>query len=148
MKIIRGIYTIDISESVLSLMSNYKQVKKNMPEAGGILLARIKDNNVYIIRNTIPNKFDKASRYNFERDKESAQIIIDHEFFNSNKKTIYIGEWHTHPESVPTPSNQDIKMLKEQYHKNKINEKFLILLIQGIEELYIGLYDGKNILEK
>lgn len=46
---------------------------------------------------------------------------------NSGQKTIYIGEWHTHPENYPNPSGVDNKMIVQQYFKNRINEPFLIL---------------------
>ena len=49
---------------------------------------------------------------------------------------------------TPNPSSIDIKMIKQQYHKNTINEDFLIILIQGTENLYIALYNGKEIIEK
>lgn len=144
----RDKYTIHVSDKVLSILEKYKQ-KKYQNESGGIILGLVHDdNNVYISKISHPNISDKASRFGFERDKKAAQIIVDSEFHASEGRVIYLGEWHTHPEHNPSPSSVDIKMIKQQYVCNKINEDFLILLIQGTETLYIALYNGKQIIEK
>lgn len=137
--------SIHISDSVLNLFEKHKQRRRWSNESGGILLGQVTDKGVFILKASTPNKFDKASRYSFECNKDGAQIIMDYEFINSDKKTIYLGEWHTHPESIPTPSGTDINMIQTQFKKNKINEPFLLLIIQGTKELYVGLFDGKKI---
>ncbi len=137
--------TIFISESVIELFEIFKQNNTKDNESGGVLIGQVKADNIYILKASTPNKFDKSSRYSFECDKDAAQIVMDFEFYNSNNKSIYIGEWHTHPENHPTPSRKDIKMIKNQFKKNKLNEPLLILIIQGTERLYVGLYDGNKI---
>lgn len=138
---------IIIARSVLNTMERFKQTTKKAPESGGIVLGQVRDKNVYILKVSTPNKFDKASRFSFECNKDAAQVIIDYEFINSGHKTIYLGEWHTHPENYPNPSGVDRKMINNQYLKNKLNEPFLMLIIQGIKKLYIGLFNGKNLKE-
>ncbi len=140
-----GKNNVHIADSVMDLISNFRQTKSTDNEAGGILIGQIKDNNIYILKASIPNKFDKPSRYNFECDKEIAQIIIEHEFYNSEKKSIYFGEWHTHPQDIPIPSNIDKSMIYNQFRLNRLNEPFLILIIQGNSDLYVGFYDGKKL---
>lgn len=138
---------IVISDDVLRVIDRYKQDKKEKNEAGGILLGQIRKGVVHVEHASIPNPFDKASRYNFERNKEIAQIIVNYEFANSANKTIYLGEWHTHPEKRPKPSGPDMRMMKVQYKKSKLNEPFLFMIIQGIEGIYIGLYNGKKLVK-
>jgi integrative and conjugative element protein (TIGR02256 family) len=148
MEIKRGKYTIQISETVLLVLEKYKQDKKGN-ESGGIILGQVIDNNcINITKLSLPNTFDKSSRYSFDRDKIIAQIIVDYEFSNTVGKTIYLGEWHTHPEKNPTPSHIDRSMFKQQFKENKINESFLIFFIKGIENLYVGIYDGKVLIDK
>jgi len=137
--------SIFLSESILNVLASYRQNDKKDNEAGGILLGQVKDNNVFILKASSPNKFDKSRRCSFECSKEAAQIIIDYEFTNSDRKTIYLGEWHTHPEPIPSPSGIDIRMIKNQYFKNRLDEPFLILIIQGLKEIYVALFDGQNI---
>lgn len=143
----RGKYIINISEDILSVLDNYKQ-KKFQNESGGIILGYVhNDHRIYISKISQPNFNDKATRYGFVRDKKAAQLIVNSEFHESGGKVIYLGEWHTHPEPYPSPSFVDINMIKQQYKNNKINEDFLILLIQGTESIYIALYNGSQIID-
>ena len=144
----RAKYTIHISENVLSILEKFKQ-NKFQNESGGIILGSVYENNrIYIDKLSLPTKFDKSSRNTFDRDQKIAQIIVDFEYYNSKGEIIYLGEWHTHPEKNPLPSNVDAKMIKQQFKDNKINEDFLILLIQGTDSLYVSLYDGNAIIDK
>lgn len=143
-----GDFKIFFTKDVLSLLATFIQVKKGQHEAGGILLGQVKEKDIYITRISFPSKRDRSSRYSFMRDKRNAQDIIDYEFFNSNKRTIYLGEWHTHPEELPTPSNVDRKMIKNQLLKNVLNEPFLLQYIQGTKGFYLGLIRTGEIIEK
>lgn len=136
---------IVIARSVLDRIEKFKQTTKKAPESGGILLGQVTDKKVFILKVSTPNKFDKSSRYTFDCNKDAAQIIIDYEFINSGQKTIYLGEWHTHPEDYPNPSGVDKRMINNQYFKNKLNEPFLILIIQGLKGLYSAIFDGENL---
>lgn len=134
-----------ITETVINIIDSFKQINRKDNESGGVLFGQINENNIYILKASTPNKYDRASRYSFECNKDAAQILIDFEFINSSNKTIYIGEWHTHPENYPSPSGIDKGMIKNQYFKNRLNEPLLILLIQGLKGLYVALYDGNKI---
>jgi integrative and conjugative element protein (TIGR02256 family) len=141
------IESIIIARSVLNIIERFKQSNNKNNESGGILLGQVTEKDVHILKVTTPNKFDSASRYSFDCNKDAAQIIINYEFLNSGQKTIYIGEWHTHPEDYPNPSGIDKKMIDNQYFKNKLNEPFLILIIQGLKGLYVAIFDGKKLEE-
>jgi len=142
-----GDYRVILSESVLGLFKNYVQDEPCSNEAGGILLGSIVGKTIYVLKASVPNIFDKATRTSFIRDKNVAQIIVDYEFENSGGKMFYLGEWHTHPEDYPTPSGQDRKMTVEQYNKSRLSQPFSLMVIQGITGIYIALYDGEKILE-
>ena len=132
-------------EGVLNVFSHFKQIG-NEYEKGGILLGQCLENNKIIVtKATTPTLFDKSNRYGFHRDKRSAQLFINYEFLNSLGKTIYIGEWHTHPEDYPTPSVTDLKMIKNQFKKNLINEDFLLMVIVGRKGFYVGYFNGKKL---
>ncbi len=134
--------TIIIEQNVIDLFNTFRQTEQK-PESGGILLGEIYDNEVRIKKASIPTNFDSSSRYRFNRNKKSAQLIANYEFKNSGGTIIYIGEWHTHPKNIPTPSTTDIKMITIQFQKNKINETFLLMIIVGLTEIYLGIYEGK-----
>lgn len=138
---------LTLTDEVLKILANHIQDDSRKNEAGGIILGQISDTEVRILKASTPNKFDKASRYNFVRDKDAAQVIADFEYLNSNKETIYFGEWHTHPEEDPTPSLQDIKMIKEQFKLGKNFPQFIFLIIQGTKGLYVGVCNKKDLLQ-
>lgn len=137
-----GGLNIHLLDCVLEVTSKFRQLEKGTHESGGILLGQVTSANVYVMKASTPNQFDRSSRTSFDRDKHIAQIIIEYEFLNSGSKTIYLGEWHTHPETIPSPSTVDINMIKDQFKKNKLNEPFIILLIQGQSGIYVGKFDG------
>lgn len=145
MKFKAGHLKIELSENVINIFTQFRQLHQKAPESGGIILGQVKDDYIYISKATTPSRHDSSSRFNFIRDYNIAQIIVDYEFYNNNGHLIYLGEWHTHPEDIPKPSGQDIKMIKQQYSGNKLNEKFILMLIVGIKSLYIGIYDGKRL---
>lgn len=128
-----GNYDILLHLQPREILEKFTQYKSTDHEAGGIILGKIIDNQINILKLTIPTSLDRSSRTNFERNKLSAQIILDYEFHNSNGQLIYLGEWHTHPESNPTPSKTDLQMLKRQFENNSLNTDFLLLFIKGIK---------------
>lgn len=134
-------YELIFSAEPIAILDLYKQRKSNAPESGGIVLGKILENKIHILKLSVPTELDKASRMNFERHRLSAQIIINYEFFNSNGQITYLGEWHTHPEKYPSPSITDMRMIQKQFLENKIHTDFLLLLIQGLNELYIAVFD-------
>jgi integrative and conjugative element protein (TIGR02256 family) len=130
---------IILSDPLLKILEHFKQIGKKDKEAGGILLGQITKKGVFILKASAPCSTDQASRTGFVRNKKKAQYIIDYEHVNSGGQTIYLGEWHTHPEPFPSPSPVDLRMIKDQYEKNRLNENFLILLIRGTEGIYLGI---------
>jgi integrative and conjugative element protein (TIGR02256 family) len=134
--------TIVIEPNVLELFNTFHQTGKK-PESGGILLGKVYDNEIRIKKASLPTMFDSFSRFSFNRHKKSAQLFTNYEFKNSGGTIIYIGEWHTHPENIPTPSPKDVKMIANQFRENKINETFLLMVIVGLKDIYLGYYDGE-----
>jgi len=124
-----GGFCVFFLENVLNVFNHYI---KEYNEAGGILLGKVYKHSIYINKVSIPNKYDRSFRFSYIR----------------NRRIVYLGEWHTHKEDYPKPSNQDIKMIKEQFLRNIINEKFLLLVIKGLNNLYVGIYDGKRLFGK
>lgn len=141
-------YEIVIHAQPLNILEKFTQVERKSPESGGIILGKIISNQINILKLSVPTSLDRASRTNFERHKVSAQIIIDYEHFNSNGQIIYLGEWHTHPESFPTPSGQDLSMISNQFKTNCLRTEFLLLLIKGTEGLYVRIIDKERCYEK
>ena len=60
---------------------------------------------------------------------------------------IYLGEWHTHNELNPTPSPRDKNMIKNMLKDSKMEIDFLILIIVGEKNNYIGVQSKSSLKE-
>lgn len=141
-------YRIIIHSQPLQILEKFTQVAAKTPESGGIIIGKIINDQINIVKLSVPTSLDRCSRTNFERHKVSAQIVIDYEYYNSNGQLIYLGEWHTHPESYPAPSKQDLFMISSQFENNFLNTNFLLLLIKGTKGLYLRIIDKDKYYEK
>jgi len=105
-------------------------------EFGGLLIGKYSDDlKTCIIETTIlPVKY-KSSRYSFERGKAGLKGKLT-EFYNSEPRLIYVGEWHTHPDGLAIPSSKDKSAMKEIEDSSDVNITSPLLLI-------IGLNNGK-----
>lgn len=146
MEITLGKYNIIITDSVINVLQAHIQHNPKDLESGGILLGKLTEKQIEVMKASIPTQFDKATRVTFERNKISAQIIIDYEFANSAGQTTYLGEWHTHPEPIPNPSDTDNKMIRQQFTKNIILTDFILLVIQGQEKIYFSILSKKDVI--
>lgn len=133
-------------ENLLFISSNVNEFinlyQKQLPslESGGIILGKILPyKHILIEELTVPSQKDKRGFYFFERNKNSAQKIINTRWHESRGETIYLGEWHTHNEDNPKPSKRDLSMIKNQLITSKMEIDFLLLLIIGQKSNYFGI---------
>ena len=133
--------TLTIEVDVINKFLEFAQNTNFKPESGGILMGYYIDEYSFIITDiSTPTDDDICSRYNFIRSHKSAQRFIRKKFRESKGKKIYLGEWHTHPENCPTPSNVDILSYKEQLNINILNSKITFMIIVGLLKAYVGAY--------
>jgi integrative and conjugative element protein (TIGR02256 family) len=83
---------------------------------------------------TQPHPDDKRSRFFFWRSNRPAQQRVVDAWNGSSGTHIYLGEWHTHPEDVPTPSCVDIQNWKRILKKSRFEQGFLLFVIVGRRE--------------
>ena len=138
---------IYITKAVVDIFYKFRQFNHHDNEQGGIVLGQINEseNKILVCRATLPNRADKSSRTSFYRSKNGVQQIIQYEFYNSDRKNTYLGEWHTHPAKTAAPSSQDLEMINDQFKRNDIKVNFLIMAIVAQEELFLGLYNGHKL---
>lgn len=139
--------TLLIKEKTLNKIDKYKQLGSSDLEAGGILIGRILiENNNYIIDDvTTPMPKDTRTRHRFKRKSKGHQEYYNDLFYKSDGRCFYLGEWHTHPENVPSPSFLDKRNWKRLSGLGFENEH-LFFIILGIKELKvwcISKQDGK-----
>ncbi|HCU21765.1 MAG TPA: hypothetical protein DF698_02510 [Candidatus Atribacteria bacterium] len=128
---------IKINKMALLTMSKFIQLSPDATEAGGVLLGRfILDSDDIVIDNVIiPHKKDRRSRHCFIRDKHSHHSEIVRYWKESNGTCNYLGEWHTHPESLPEPSPKDICNWKRILRQAVFDSESLFFIILGTKQL-------------
>jgi integrative and conjugative element protein (TIGR02256 family) len=138
---------IKIDPQVWERMKPHIQLLPEAKEAGGVLLGRfIKDSkDIVIDKITIPMIGDKRTRFSFIRGEAMHQRIVDREWSRSKGTCNYLGEWHTHPENYPSPSNTDIADWKRKLKEGHYSSRYLYFIIVGIKELYIWEGDRRTL---
>jgi integrative and conjugative element protein (TIGR02256 family) len=93
----------------LGIVLAYIQDEPEKLEAGGVLLGRhlLASNDVVVDAVTVPQPGDRLSRHRFFRSRQTHQTLIDRAWRESGGTCTYLGEWHTHPEPVPSSSPTD-----------------------------------------
>lgn len=141
--------TLFIRPEAIAKMLKYRQDKSSSPEAGGILVGRILlENEHYIIDDVSePMPTDKRSRFRFSRKTEGHQEYFNSIWERENSCCFYLGEWHTHPEYVPTPSSIDRKDWNRLVRLDFEND-VLFFVIVGIKEIRVwyGNLSNKEII--
>lgn len=124
---------IEFGDEAFQMMQSHRQISSKATESGGMLLGRLIDNNrdVVIDRITVPINEDKKWRFFFFRKKEPAQKIVEKVWSDSKAVTNYLGEWHTHPEDVPSPSSVDLAEWARISQTAKFEQDFLLFVIVG-----------------
>ncbi|MCT3125932.1 Mov34/MPN/PAD-1 family protein [Lactococcus cremoris] len=128
-------YNLQISENVIvELKKTYHKYKEF--EVGGLLFGKIDiKNSVVSVEHIEMVKSKKIFKLSYIRSNKIAQQIIDHIWRKSDGLFNYLGEWHTHPNIEPVPSNTDKStILKQTLEKNSLYFPYTILLIIGSEE--------------
>lgn len=134
--------TVEVTADVVEILRSMCQ--KSGTENGGILLgSQINEKYYRINRASEPCLLmNSSTRCGCIRDANKANEIIKHEFISSNRKRVYLGEWHTHPENFPTPSVIDIASVYDIFHKSKLAIEGVFLVIIGYKSIYWGFHDG------
>ena len=137
---------LHIEDSVLMKMFHYIQMKERDTEAGGVLLGKqIKNREEYILSDiSVPTIKDKRKRFSFVRDKRNAQFIINQVWRETKGITNYLGEWHSHPECNPTPSNIDRNLIRQIINdRSNVFSKVFLIIVGFDQSLYIGVANSK-----
>ena len=131
-----------IAASVLNHFSKFQQHEDERSlEAGGQLCATLADDEVRISVATGPRSVDRRSRYLYLPDRRREQMEID----ELHKRGLhFVGDWHTHPELIPTPSPADIRTIKEAVAKSKHHLRGFVLIIVGSGRFPAALYISFN----
>lgn len=138
---------LKIDLNVLRKIDEYIQNDKEKYEAGGVLLGRYIIGSIDIVVDdvTTPMKNDTRGRCFFLKQKKYHQKAITEKWIKSKGTCNYLGEWHTHPEPIPTPSYIDINEWKRLLKSNKYESECLYFIIAGTEKMRIWEGNKKSL---
>lgn len=105
--------SVSIDKGALLQMQQLVSEKAGI-ETGGVLAGTLDDmGNIIITHASGPGPKAIHKQTEFNKDIEFCQKFLDDLYISSDHKTIYVGEWHSHPCEDNTPSGIDIKSLTE-----------------------------------
>ncbi|MCA7955534.1 Mov34/MPN/PAD-1 family protein [Burkholderia seminalis] len=110
-----------VVEHAVEQMKSFAQHTWCQKEAGGVLLGRflLDSRDVVVDEVTVPQETDRRSRFGFFRSRKHETRA--RERWQQQSSTIaYLGLWHTHPETDPTPSGVD----RSDWHQAVSSDKF------------------------
>lgn len=125
-----------IENPVLAHFRKFVQRRICQPESGGQLFGTFEEDTITIRVATGPYKEDKRTRYRFTPDRKREHKDIDAQF---DLGLQFIGNWHTHPEQVPTPSYTDLSNTRERFLRSDHELLAFTMVIVGTAALPRGL---------
>lgn len=138
---------IKVDNKILERIISFRQMKSDIPEAGGILAGRenISNDNLIIEYHTEPMNCDYQTHSKFTR-KDVGHVLFFQSLYKKSEGTIgYVGEWHTHPEDIPQYSIIDLKNWRN-INKKVGNNQVQYHLIVGRKAVVIWKYSKKNLI--
>jgi integrative and conjugative element protein (TIGR02256 family) len=136
-----GEKSVVISHEVTSLFEEYKYLEATQDESGGILLGNIYKDLIIIDQIATFSKEEELSRFSFNRNAKRAQKITETIWQESNGERVYLGEWHTHPEDIPTPSKGDKKLVKTMLKHAQVEMNSLFMILIGKVMPYVAVLE-------
>jgi integrative and conjugative element protein (TIGR02256 family) len=102
-------------------------------ETGGVLAGYVNEEGNIIISNASgPGPKATKSATKFKKDIEYCQTFLDGLFVSSDKKIVYIGEWHSHPSQCNKPSGIDINSLTQiAYQKEYLTDMPVMIILSN-----------------
>jgi len=128
---------IAITDGVLAHLAASRQSLRSHTEAGGQLFARFDGTRIVVEEATGPRATDRRTRTSYVPDRaaEQKEIVKRHA-----RGLHYVGDWHTHPDSVPEPSPRDLASMAECVTKSAHALNGFLLVIVGQADAPAGLH--------
>jgi len=144
-KIPNSIQTLIITDNVLDILDRFRQTG-NKPEFGGLVFARLDElPNIILEKISTPHVKDRCERFFFCSYKKAQKKLIQKRF---KQNLHFIGEWHSHPQTCPTPSSLDLQTMKNSFLFSEHQLNYFLMLIIGTanNSLWISLHNNKQYL--
>lgn len=132
-----------IMPHALNRMLAHRQLDRYSNEAAGVLIGERRGPHLVVHEISEPGPGDIRHRCFVDRRGAHHQIAVDEAFKASSGTLQYLGEWHTHPEDVPSPSATDLGTW--QQHLNAEDEQ-MVLVIVGRKEFWTAIKKSRTII--
>lgn len=110
-----------------------KFVVKHYPnECGGVFVGKINEDTAVIEKMMVPRRF-RSNPVFFSRIADFINKWLVRVFKQSKGETIYLGEWHSHPNGEPYPSSTDFSSMKKIALNTDVRIETPLLLIVGYD---------------
>lgn len=128
-----------LAPSAILTLESFRQVGRDDPESGGVLLGRLLrgSDDVVVDEASPPVASDRRTRTSFQRSLGPAQRTVNDAWEASSGTSNYLGEWHTHPESDPTPSGCDRRDWERIVKKAQFAQDTLFFVIVGQDTIRV-----------
>lgn len=135
--------TLVFTDQVVGTFSKHRQLRFWQREAGGQLFGRIRGPRIEVVEATGPRRTDRRTRTSYVPDRRAEQREIDDRF---GRGLHFIGDWHTHPENIPRPSDPDVASLDDTVRRSVHGMLAFVLVVVGRrpapEGLHVSLFRG------
>lgn len=133
-----NVFMILIAPKALQVINKWRQTS-NQSEACGVLLGEIRNTSIKITNVSTPQPSDERFPTKYIRHIKGHQELVDDLHSKSNGTVNYVGEWHTHPENIPSPSSTDLESWKNTSTFFSLVDIPLVFFIAGIQGDWLGI---------
>jgi integrative and conjugative element protein (TIGR02256 family) len=132
-----GIRLVEVADDVVDTIQGFSRSPEISREAGGILLGSYRGPHVQIERCTTPLPADRRFWNLFDRKDLGHGDEALRRWRDSGRTMTFVGEWHTHPEPVPSPSFLDRTTWRRIAKRHKFGP--IVFVIRGISGWWWGI---------
>lgn len=117
-----------VGKHALEHMLRWRQWGPVAREAGGQMFGVVSEDRVDVLVATGPYRGDERQRFHYRSNPTAAQRAIESE---AARGLLYLGEWHTHAETFPSPSPSDRDAIATLHERSKLATSSLLMVIVG-----------------
>ena len=129
--------SIIITCEAIRTLKKFRQTVPLQKEAGGQLFGRFEGSRTIIVEATPPKWLDRRSKTTFHPNRWVQRLEIRNRYARGLH---FVGDWHTHPERIPHPSNEDKRNMMECFERSVHELHAFVMIIIGTELLPEGLH--------